>query len=87
VQVTVHTLSALEERVLRALADSRQRWLKAPEIAEDLEEGLVPVVSALNALRRGPGYVTTMHRALETRYALTGLGENALERLDQAAGR
>lgn len=74
------TLNPLERRVLRALADADRRWLRAIEVAEDLAHELRPVQSALSRLRRAE-LVRVQHRSFSACYAISTLGEAALDRL------
>lgn len=75
-------LNALERSVLRMLLNARdRRWLTMAQIAEAIQHDRLAVQSALSSLCRVDLVVRGEHRPLERTYAITTLGEAALDRL------
>lgn len=79
-------ITPAEESVLRVLLHaSDARWLTAPQVALAVQQERLKVQGTLSGLCRAELVVRGEHRPMERTYAISTLGEAALDRLDQGA--
>jgi hypothetical protein len=77
-------ITPAEENVLRVLLHaSVGRWLTAPQVALAVQQERLKVQGTLSSLCRAELVVRGEHRPMERTYAISTLGEAALDRLDQ----
>lgn len=77
-------ITPAEETVLRALLHARDgRWLTAPQVALAVQQERLKVQGTLSSLCRAELVVRGEHRPMERTYAISTLGEAALDRLEQ----
>jgi predicted MarR family transcription regulator len=82
--VADRALNPFEQSVLRVLLDaSDRRWLTVAQIALALQHDRLKVQGTISSLCRAELVTRGDHRPLQRTYAITTLGEAALDRLGQ----
>jgi predicted MarR family transcription regulator len=84
--VADRVLNPFEQQVMRVLRDARdRRWLSADAVSLAVQHDRLKVQGVLCSLCRAELVTRGEHRPMERTYAITTLGEAALDRLDLAA--